>query len=211
MWATQVMGGRAERAPRPTRLRPVEQTPHEGGLSGLAADAQQGDETAREHLLAQTHTLALRYAQARLGAFPDGPGVSADVAQEVCLAVLSALPGYEHRGAPFEAFVYAVSSRKVGDAQRRALRAPQPTDDVPDSVDPAPGPEDLALTGEDSRQLWRLMETLPERLREILVLRVAVGLTAEETGRTLGMSPGAVRVAQHRALNQLRQRWGVVG
>ncbi|NEE31628.1 hypothetical protein G3M53_40070, partial [Streptomyces sp. SID7982] len=40
--------------------------------------------------------------------------------------------------------------------------------------------------------------------RELLVLRVAVGLTAEETGRMLGMSPGAVRVAQHRALSRLR-------
>ncbi len=209
MWATQVMGARAERAQRPAPVHPVDQAPCPGGLSDLARGAQHGDETAREHLLAQTHALALRYARARLGAFPDGAGVSADVAQEVCVAVLSALPAYEHRGPPFEAFVYAVSSRKVGDAQRRALRAPQPTEDVPDSVDPAPGPEELALTGEDSQQLVRLMETLPERLREILVLRVAVGLTAEETGRTLGMSAGAVRVAQHRALHQLRQRWGV--
>jgi RNA polymerase sigma-70 factor (ECF subfamily) len=37
-----------------------------------------------------------------------------------------------------------------------------------------------------------------------MVLRVAVGLSAEETGRALGMSAGAVRVAQHRALQKLR-------
>jgi RNA polymerase sigma-70 factor, ECF subfamily len=30
------------------------------------------------------------------------------------------------------------------------------------------------------------------------------GLSAEETGAALGMSPGAVRVAQHRALARLR-------
>ncbi|MEO8328889.1 MAG: sigma factor-like helix-turn-helix DNA-binding protein, partial [Candidatus Nanopelagicales bacterium] len=30
------------------------------------------------------------------------------------------------------------------------------------------------------------------------------GLSAEETGRALGMTPGAVRVAQHRALSRLR-------
>ncbi|HUW16406.1 MAG TPA: sigma factor-like helix-turn-helix DNA-binding protein, partial [Actinomycetes bacterium] len=41
-------------------------------------------------------------------------------------------------------------------------------------------------------------------LRELLLLRVAVGLSAEETGRALGMTPGAVRVAQHRALSRLR-------
>jgi RNA polymerase sigma-70 factor (ECF subfamily) len=37
-----------------------------------------------------------------------------------------------------------------------------------------------------------------------MTLRVAVGLSAEETGRALNMTPGAVRVAQHRALNRLR-------
>ena len=49
-----------------------------------------------------------------------------------------------------------------------------------------------------------LLDRLPENLRELLVLRVAVGLSAEETGRALGMTPGAVRVAQHRALSRLR-------
>jgi RNA polymerase sigma-70 factor (ECF subfamily) len=52
------------------------------------------------------------------------------------------------------------------------------------------------------------MDRLPEKLREILRLRVVAGMSAEETGRALGMSPGAVRVAQHRALNTLR---GYVG
>jgi RNA polymerase sigma-70 factor (ECF subfamily) len=50
-----------------------------------------------------------------------------------------------------------------------------------------------------------LLDGLPEKLREVLLLRVATGLTAEATGRTLGMSPGAVRVAQHRALTRLRE------
>ena len=36
------------------------------------------------------------------------------------------------------------------------------------------------------------------------MLRVIVGMSAEETGRALGMSAGAVRVAQHRALAKLR-------
>jgi len=38
----------------------------------------------------------------------------------------------------------------------------------------------------------------------LLVLRVLTGLSAEETGAALGMSAGAVRVAQHRALARLR-------
>ena len=50
-----------------------------------------------------------------------------------------------------------------------------------------------------------LLDRLPENLREIMLLRVAAGLTAEETGAALGMTAGAVRVAQHRALTKMRQ------
>ena len=45
----------------------------------------------------------------------------------------------------------------------------------------------------------------PEKQREILVLRVVVGLSAEETAEAVGSTPGAVRVAQHRALGRLRK------
>ena len=45
---------------------------------------------------------------------------------------------------------------------------------------------------------------LPHHLRELLILRVVTGLSAKETGNVLGMSAGAVRVAQHRALARLR-------
>jgi RNA polymerase sigma-70 factor, ECF subfamily len=38
-----------------------------------------------------------------------------------------------------------------------------------------------------------------------LTLRVAVGMSTEETAAALGMSSGAVRVAQHRALTKLRE------
>ena len=58
---------------------------------------------------------------------------------------------------------------------------------------------------DQARRLSRLLRHLSELHREIVVLRVAVGLSADEVGSTLGMSAGAVRVAQSRALAHLRQ------
>ena len=49
-----------------------------------------------------------------------------------------------------------------------------------------------------------LLTRLPDHQRELVLLRVVAGLSAEETGNVLGMSAGAVRVAQHRALARLR-------
>jgi RNA polymerase sigma-70 factor (ECF subfamily) len=65
-------------------------------------------------------------------------------------------------------------------------------------------PEERVVQAGDVQLAQALLDRLPESLRELLLLRVAVGLSAEETGRALGMTPGAVRVAQHRALARLR-------
>ena len=118
--------------------------------------------------------------------------------------MLRSLPAYRDEGRPFEAFVYRVAASKVVDARRRSGRDAVPTDTVPEAEDAGRGPEDTVLLREDADRVRDLMDRLPERQREVLELRVAVGMTAEETGRVLGMSPGAVRVTQHRALARLR-------
>jgi RNA polymerase sigma-70 factor (ECF subfamily) len=145
-----------------------------------------------------------RYSRARLGG-PNGDDSAADdAAQEVCIAVLSALPRYRDEGVPFEAFVYSIAARKLADVHRAAVRRAVPVADVPDEIDLTDGPEALAVRSADAQLARELLQTLPDQQREILLLRVAVGLSAEETGRALGLTPGAVRVAQHRALRRLR-------
>ena len=127
-----------------------------------------------------------------------------DVAQEVCIAVLSALPRYQDMGRPFVSFVFGIASHKVADAMRSAARQALPTADVPDGPDDRPGPEEMALAYLEAERVRALLARLPAQQRELLALRVLFGMSAEETGRSLGMSPGAVRVAQHRALARLR-------
>ena len=93
----------------------------------------------------------------------------------------------------------------MADAQRAFYRAAIPCAELPDGPETSAGPEELAEQASDAQTVRDLLSTLPEALRELLVLRVAVGMSAEETGRALGMSAGAVRVAQHRAMQRLRQ------
>ena len=76
--------------------------------------------------------------------------------------------------------------------------------DLPDAPAPHDGPEQQALAGELAQRLGGLLHQLTPRQREVLVLRIAVGLSAEETAQAVGSTPGAVRVTQHRALNRLR-------
>nr|BFE49723.1 sigma-70 family RNA polymerase sigma factor [Saccharothrix mutabilis subsp. capreolus] len=160
-----------------------------------------GDRRSVEQLLRVVRPAVLRYCRARLGT-----SAADDVAQEVCLAVLQALPRYRDQGRPFLAFVYGIAAHKVADAHRyNARNRVDPVADVPDGPMPEAGPEALALRGELSEEMSRLLALLPAKQREILVLRVVVGLSAEETAEAVESTPGAVRVAQHRALTRLRK------
>ncbi|GAA2021524.1 sigma-70 family RNA polymerase sigma factor [Terrabacter terrae] len=171
-------------------------------LRELAALAG-SDPQARDVLLARIRDMAVRYCRVRLGRF-GAEDTAQDVAQEVCMAVVAALPTYQERGLPFEAFVYTITSRKLVDAQRAAMRGPAPVADLPDGPDEAPSPESVAVMRDDAATAMTLMRRLPAQQREILTLRVAVGMSTDETAAALGMSTGAVRVAQHRGLTKLR-------
>lgn len=149
--------------------------------------------------------IAHRYSRAKLATYPGGAHLADDVAQEICIGVLAALPRYESRGRPFEAFVYGIAANKVADAMRALHRRPIPVEQVPESVDAEPTPEDRAVLSSEFEAAAALLQRLPTTLREVMLLRVAAGLTAEETGAALGMKSGAVRVAQHRAMTKMRQ------
>src|SRR5688500_12273993 len=119
----------------------------------LVARAMTGDHQAVEDVITTIRPLVVRYCRARLGRF-DRSSVSADdVAQEVCLAVLTALPGYRVQGRPFLAFVYGIASHKVIDAHRAATRnRSEPVSDVPDRVEASDGPEQHTLRLELSEE-----------------------------------------------------------
>jgi RNA polymerase sigma-70 factor, ECF subfamily len=157
-----------------------------------------------ESLLRQIRPMVVRYCRARMNRISGHHHAADDVAQEVCIAVISALPRYRDMGRPFVSFVFGIASHKLADAQRAAARQAIPTEDVPDGPDDGPGPEELAVAYLEAERVRALLAQLPAQQHRLLVLRVLSGLSAEETGEALGMSAGAVRVAQHRALARLR-------
>jgi RNA polymerase sigma-70 factor (ECF subfamily) len=174
------------------------------GLRDLTDLAVRGQPDAIESLLEQVRPMVVRYCRGRLGRISGHYHIADDVAQEVCIAVLAALPRYRDMGRPFASFVYGIASHKVADAVRTATRSAVPTEDLPDGPDERPGPEEMAVAYIEAQRARDLLARLPGHLRELLVLRVVAGLSAEETGNVLGMTAGAVRVAQHRALARLR-------
>lgn len=176
------------------------------GLDPVVGAAVDGDRQAVERLLRVVHPLVVRYCRARVGRQERSFASADDVAQEVCLAVLRALPGFEDQGRPFLAFVYGIAAHKVADVHRSAARSrTEPVAEVPDAPGTDVGPEQQAIRVELAERMSGLLRVLPAKQREIVVLRLMVGLSAEETADAVGTTPGAVRVAQHRALSKLRK------
>ena len=175
-------------------------------IDTLVGGAVGGDTRARDDLLTLIHPLVLKYCRARLGRQESLMSSADDVAQDVCMAVVSALPNYQLKGLSFRAFVYGIAAHKVTDAFRAIGRnRAEPVADLPDGPVSADGPEHRLLAAEMSARLGRLLNHLTPRQREVLVLRLAVGLSAEETAQAVRSTPGAVRVTQHRALGRLRK------
>ncbi|GGP84649.1 RNA polymerase sigma factor ShbA [Saccharothrix coeruleofusca] len=175
-------------------------------LTDLVDHALAGQSRAVDQLLFRLQPLVLRYCRARVGTRERTLVSAEDIAQEVCLAVVSALGKYRYEPGSFLAFVYGIAAHKVADARRRAVRSrAEVVPELPDSPTLEDGPEQRAVNGELIEHVALLLRKLPERQREILVLRVAVGLSAEETAAAVGSTPGAVRVAQHRALARMRE------
>jgi RNA polymerase sigma-70 factor (ECF subfamily) len=127
-------------------------------IDRLVAAVVAGDQAALNQLLVILRPLIVRYCRSRLGT--ERGGVAADdVAQEVCVAVLKALPTYIDQGKPFLAFVYGIASHKVVDAHRHAGRdRSEPTDDVPESFADAVGPEQHALEMSASAEMRALLD-----------------------------------------------------
>src|SRR5260370_2798244 len=136
--------------------------------------------------------MVVRYCQARLGPAGNGGQAADDVAQEVCLAVVTALPRYRDRGRPFASFVFGITSHKVADARRSAARLAIPVRELPDGPDDQPGPEETAVAIVEAQRARALLATLPEQQRELLLARLVRGWSAGETGAALGMSVGPV-------------------
>ncbi len=178
-------------------------------LAEQVSAARSGDKAAMNDLFATLRPKVIRYCRARIRS--NGPDHTAadDVAQEVFAAVLTSLHRFRGHEAAFQSFVFGIAANKVADHHRARSRdrthlAAEPVD----STDLGPGPEQRVLRAELGERMRELLGLLTEAQREILVLRVAAGMSAAETAAIVGSTPAAVRVAQHRALQKLRQHLG---
>ncbi|GAB3718947.1 hypothetical protein GCM10027598_31160 [Amycolatopsis oliviviridis] len=159
-----------------------------------------------DDLMAVLVPWARQYTEARLRGHDLTYLEPADVAQEICLAVFIAVPGYGLRGGSFLFLMRAIAANKVADVFRKAARSRQVlTGELPERpAVAAEEPEQRALQTDLGVRLGRLMRMLPVSHREVLGMRVIGELSSNETAAALGTTSSRVRVTKHRAISRLR-------
>jgi RNA polymerase sigma-70 factor (ECF subfamily) len=173
-----------------------------GWLSRLLENAAHGNERALDRLLTAVQPLVIRYCRARLGL--DRAGAADEVAHEIGLAVRTAVSGQRIAGSQLSGLVYGLAMRKVTETRRTTAGWTAFGVDL-HAIPAHRSPTRQRTNGAERAELMhRLIEAIAPRQREVLVLRLLVGLNVEQTAQTLGSTPGDVRIIQHRALNRLR-------
>ncbi len=145
--------------------------------------------------------------------------VAEDLVQETFLAALMSRSRFEERSSE-QTWMLAILRRKIADWHRQRMRrqVPEMTSDDPieglfDSAGAwvhRPGdwsiePEELVAKSEFWQVFSSCLKKLPERQGAAFSLRVLDELTAEETCKSLSLSPTNLWVTLHRARARLRE------
>lgn len=177
--------------------------PH-GGRAGsdasLVSAARQGDASAFGELYERYRDAIYRYCLARTASAHDAE----DLASDVFVKALRSLDRYEERGLPFVAFLYRIARNAAID-RARAARRWLPVEELPRDLPSGQDVEAAAISGTERAILLAALSRLKAEHREVIVLRFIEGRPGPEVAQMMGRSEGAVRILQHRAMEQLRK------
>jgi RNA polymerase sigma factor (sigma-70 family) len=163
----------------------------------LTRRAVDGDQRAFAAIFNRYHQSLYRFCLAIVG----NPDDASEALQNTMIKVLRALPG-EERKIDLKPWLYRIAHNEAIDLLRRRRETRQL--DV-EQIAPGHGLAEDAATRERLRRLLTDLKELPERQREVLVMRELAGLGFEEIGSALDTSGAVARQTLYEARQSLRQ------
>jgi RNA polymerase sigma-70 factor, ECF subfamily len=182
-----------------------ERQPEAESSIALLLRARDGDDGARDQLLARYLPRLQRWAHSRLPPWARGDAETGDLVQDTLVQVVQKIRGFqpEHEGA-FYGYVRQALLNRIRDEIRRAQRR-APTDAL-DSAKPAidPSPLEYAIGQEALENYEAALQRLSEGDRQAIILRIELGLSVPEVAQALGKpTTAATHMAISRALTRL--------
>lgn len=133
-----------------------------------------------------------------------------DLTQETFLGAFAALKRYDPER-PFRHWVARIALNKCRDWSRRQtvrsfFHKARPIEHAFDLASDAPSPATEASDRAELARVAGAMTKLPQKLREVLVLRAVEGLSQTETADALGVTEKTVETRLYRARRQLAEK-----
>ncbi len=146
----------------------------------------------------RTQPAVYRFAYSLAG---NHPGAE-DLTAEAYRRALVNLPRYEHRGKPFEAWLFTIVRNLARDGGRKAGRE-IPLMDHDEAREEWPG---VDLLRAESRSVVQVcVRKLPEVQRRVVVLRFGHEWSVRQVADELSKSEAAIKQLTYRAVNRLRE------
>jgi RNA polymerase sigma factor (sigma-70 family) len=165
----------------------------------LIEKAKRGDKNAFGQLYSYYFPRIYRYCKANI--YRDD--LAGDICQETFLKVWKALPTFSKKdGGTFQAYVFRVARNSIIDLSRKkkefSLAFYEEIETHEDLV------EKIAKNDEITK-VKKVLAKLPEKERQILMLRYFEDLSHKETAKIIGIREGALRVRTTRLLKKLKE------
>lgn len=169
----------------------------------LAERAREGDTAAYERLVRMHQAVAFRAAYLVTGDAPEAE----DATQEAFVKAYRALDRFR-TGASFRPWLLAIVTNEARNRRRSAGRRANLTLRVAaegQAVPAAVSPEAAVVAAERREELLSSLGELSEGDRLVISNRYFLGLSEQETAKTLGCARGTVKSRLSRAIARLRQ------
>jgi RNA polymerase sigma-70 factor (ECF subfamily) len=113
---------------------------------------------------------------------------------------------YRRDVASFTTWLLSIA-RNVAIDHLRARHLHLPLEDAAEVPARSRTPEDAMVQGSDAQRLAVLLETLPERDRELMALKYGAGMTNRAIAQATGLSEANIGTILYRSVQKLRERW----
>jgi RNA polymerase sigma-70 factor (ECF subfamily) len=169
-------------------------------FSGLLAAAKEGDERAWKEIFDGLAPSVLGYLRASGAPDPE------NVLGETFLQVARDIAGFDGEEAGLRAWVFTIAQHRLIDARRRSARRPvELSPEPPESGERAGDAADEALERIGLDRVQRILATLSDDQRAVLLLRFVADMSVEDVARAVGKRPGAVKALQRRGLAAVKR------
>jgi len=176
----------------------------DGEEEQLIRSAVGGDSSAFGSLYDRYQPAIYRFIVVKVGSREEAE----DITHHVFLSAWTKVRTYKHRGHPFSSWLYQIARNMVID-HYRSRRDDVSLDklDPESSIIPAAAQADLSMKLQ-LEKVHRAVKELKPDYQDVIILRFVEDLPLKEVSAILKKSEGAIKLAQHRAIKELKKKLG---